>query len=84
MRPQDYGVAPVWRATGDGDYAIPAGYRCIGFRANVAGNVVFKSEVGGADLTFAVEAGVPYTANVISFEADSTTATGIHAALVKG
>jgi hypothetical protein len=75
------GVAPVWRETGDGAYTIPAGYTCVGFVAEVAGTVNFTS--GGTAVTPSVSAGLPYPARVDSFQA-SSTATGIHALLLKG
>lgn len=81
MTPQFYGIAPVWRATGDGAYSVPAGYRCIGFMAEAAGEVAFTS--GGVAVTPSVLAGVPYPGQIDSFQSGSG-ATGIHALLVKG
>lgn len=80
MRPDDFGTSPVWRATGDGVYAIPAGFRCIGFMATVAGTVGITS--AGVAITPTVLAGVQYSGQVDSFQAG--TATGVYAFLVKG
>jgi hypothetical protein len=83
MRPEDYGVAPVWRSTGDGDYTIPAGYRCIGFYVGTtAGNVTVTS--GASDVTIPAPLQSVLPCNVSAFKASSTTAVGIWAQLVKG
>lgn len=80
--PEKMGTAPVWRATGDGDYTIPANYSCIGFCADAGGVVAFTSN--GVAVTPTVSAGAQYPARVDSFQASGTTATGIYAMLVRG
>lgn len=72
------GVAPVWVSTGDGDYT-PTG-TCIGFYVQTAGNVTFVS--GGNTITRAFQPSQIVTAQVTSFAASGTTATGICALII--
>lgn len=82
-RQQDNGVAPIWRDTGDGAYAIPAGYQCIGFYVGGAGNVSFTSGgVATGDIAF--PQGL-FAGKIDSFQAPSSGgATDIWALLLKG
>lgn len=80
MTQRENGVAPVWKATGDGDYAIPDGWQCIGVHVGVAGDVGFTS--GGVAITPTLAAG-QHPAKIDSFQASGTTATDIYALLVK-
>lgn len=82
MSNRDNGVAPVWAATGDGAYSIPAGFKCIGFYVETAGNVSFTSG-GTATGDIAVPQGTQ-PAMIESFQAPSTgPATGVWALLIK-
>lgn len=72
------GVAPVWVATGDGDYT-PTG-TCIGFYVQVGGAVTFTS--GGNTLTRTFQPSQIVSAQVESFSASGTTATGICALVI--
>lgn len=72
------GVAPIWVATGDGDYT-PAG-TCIGFYVETQGDVTFVS--GGNTITRTFQPSQIVTAQVSSFLASGTTATGICAMII--
>lgn len=72
------GVAPIWVATGDGDYT-PTG-TCIGFYVETAGKVTFTS--GGNSYTLTFQPSQQVSAQVDSFSASGTTATGIHAFII--
>ena len=74
------GVAPDWVATGDGAYAIPAGYKCIGFYVTGGGTVNFDSGTNGLTPTFPDNALI--SANVLAFNAGGS-ATGVYAILAK-
>ncbi|SLN74778.1 hypothetical protein ROJ8625_04100 [Roseivivax jejudonensis] len=80
MSSAENGVAPVWVATGDGNYSIPDNWRCIGFFVEVGGDIGFTTN--GTAITPTVEAGY-FPAQVDSFQATGTTATGIYAMLVR-
>lgn len=72
------GVAPIWVETGDGDYT-PAG-NCIGFYVEVGGDVTFVS--GGNTITRTFQPSQLVSAQVDSFLASGTTATGICAMVI--
>lgn len=72
------GVAPLWVSTGDGDYT-PSG-TCIGFYVETAGDVTFVS--GGNTITRTFQPSQIVTAQVTSFAASGTTATGICALVI--
>lgn len=72
------GVAPVWVATGDGNYT-PSG-TCIGFYVTSIGDVSFTS--GGNTVTTTFASNQLVTAQVTSFLASGTTATGIYALII--
>lgn len=67
------GVAPVWVSTGDGDYTPTR--TCIGFYVETAGDVTFTS--GGNTITRYFQPSQIVSAQVESFAASGTTATGI-------
>lgn len=81
MRSEDFGVAPVWRDTGDVAYTIPAGFRAIGVYCGGAGNIVFTS--AGVEVTMPINAGMWLPGNITAISG-SSTATDIFVALVKG
>lgn len=72
------GVAPIWVSTGDGDYT-PTG-TCIGFFVEVGGAVTFVS--GGNTITRTFQPSQIVSAQVSSFAASGTTATGICALVI--
>lgn len=72
------GVAPVWVPTGDGNYT-PTG-TCIGFYVETAGYVTFVS--GGTTITRYFQPSQSVSAQVTSFSATGTTATGICAFVI--
>lgn len=72
------GVAPIWVETGDGDFT-PNG-TCIGFFVEVGGDVTFVS--GGNTITRTFVSAQLVTAQVDSFSATGTTATGICALVI--
>ena len=69
------GLAPKWRATGDGDY-VPEDV-CVGFFVNVGGVVSFDS--AGETIEAEVGSGALIPANVSRFNAANTSAVGIFA-----
>lgn len=79
MSVQNYGVAPLMVATGDGAYAIPAGKTCIGYMATVAGTVAITSN--GTNITPTANANQPYSAHITAFNSGGT-ATGVYAFLI--
>ena len=72
------GVAPIWVETGDGDFT-PNG-TCIGFYVEVGGDVSFVS--GGNTITRTFQPSQLVSAQVESFLASGTTATGICAMII--
>lgn len=80
MSMQTNGVAPEWVATGDGAYAIPAGYTCVGFYATNGGTVAFTSF--GTNITPTVGSNALVPAHITAFNTGGT-ATGVYALLAK-
>lgn len=72
------GVAPIWVATGDGDYTPTK--TCIGFYVTGGGSVSFTS--GGNDITTTFLGSQFVTGQISSFSATGTTATGIYALVI--
>jgi hypothetical protein len=72
------GVAPIWVATGDGNYTPTK--NCIGFYVTNAGAVTFTS--GGSTITTSFLSGQFVTGQISSFSASGTTATGIYALVI--
>jgi hypothetical protein len=80
MSIQNYGVAPDWVATGDGDYSLPEGKTCIGFYVETGGVVSFDSLGTTLEVTYVDAVFVP--AHATAFNALNTTASGIYALLI--
>ena len=72
------GVAPIWVATGDGNYTPTK--NCIGFYVTNAGDVSFTS--GGNAITTGFQSGQFVPGQISSFSATGTTATGIYALVI--
>jgi len=74
----EYGVAPIWEPTSDGDYTPTK--QCIGFYVEGAGDVTFTSN--GTDITRYFQAYQIVPAQISAFKASGTTATGICALVI--
>jgi hypothetical protein len=72
------GVAPFWVETGDGNF-VPSG-NCIGFYVEVGGDVSFVSN--GNTITRNFQPSQIVSAQIESFVAAGTTATGICALVI--
>lgn len=72
------GVAPFWVSTGDGDFTPTQ--KCIGFYVEVGGDVSFVSN--GNTITRNFQPSQIVSAQIESFVAAGTTATGICALVI--
>lgn len=81
MRPEDFGVAPVWVDTGDVAWTPGAGFHGVGVYIEGAGNLIFTSK-NGTEITMAVPANFQLPGRVQAISA-SSTCTGIFVAVVK-